>query len=174
MHAGHIGTDRSLLTGHGALFLRQIARNRLHALSHRHDYTWYCLCSTSRRHWWERIDKIVIYPPKQLHLVNKPLTNASSVCKNAQCYSSIIPYVKSSWNKWNMASPNAYYKVLYVLSTIYISFMSCSLYTCIVKSCNVMSLYHLFKHQNFAQKSHTIAYVTCVFSGVRTCTIVEG
>ena len=39
-HAGHIGTDRSLLTGHDALLLRQIARDLLHALSHRHDDTW--------------------------------------------------------------------------------------------------------------------------------------
>ena len=35
MHAGHIGTDRSLLTGHNALLLRQIARDLLHALLHR-------------------------------------------------------------------------------------------------------------------------------------------
>ena len=40
MHAGHIGTDRSLLTGHNALLLRQIARDLLYALSHRHDNTW--------------------------------------------------------------------------------------------------------------------------------------
>ena len=33
-HAGHIGTDRSLLTGHNALLLQQIARDLLHALSH--------------------------------------------------------------------------------------------------------------------------------------------
>ena len=39
MHAGHIGTDRSLLTGHNALLLRQIARDLLHALLHRHN-TW--------------------------------------------------------------------------------------------------------------------------------------
>ena len=39
-HAGHIGTDRSLLTGHNALLLRQIARDLLHALSHRHNNTW--------------------------------------------------------------------------------------------------------------------------------------
>ena len=32
-HAGYIGTDRSLLTGHDALLLRQIARDLLHALS---------------------------------------------------------------------------------------------------------------------------------------------
>ena len=39
-HAGHIGTDRSLLTGHDDLLLQQIARDLLHASSHRHDYTW--------------------------------------------------------------------------------------------------------------------------------------
>ena len=39
-HAGHIGTDRSLLMGHNALRLRQIVRDLLHALSHRHDNTW--------------------------------------------------------------------------------------------------------------------------------------
>ena len=37
MHAGHIGTDRSLLTGHNALLLRQIARDLLHTLLHRHN-----------------------------------------------------------------------------------------------------------------------------------------
>ena len=40
MHAGHIGTDRSLLTGHNALLLRKIAKDLLDALSHRHDYKW--------------------------------------------------------------------------------------------------------------------------------------
>ena len=40
MHAGHIGTDRSLLTGHNALLLRQIARDLLHASSHRQNDTW--------------------------------------------------------------------------------------------------------------------------------------
>ena len=39
-HAGYIGTDRSLLTGHDALLLQQIARDLLHVLSHRHDNTW--------------------------------------------------------------------------------------------------------------------------------------
>ena len=39
-HAGHIGTDRSLLTGHNALLLQQIARDLLHASLHRHDDTW--------------------------------------------------------------------------------------------------------------------------------------
>ena len=34
VHAGYIGN------GHDALLLRQIARDLLHALSHRHDYTW--------------------------------------------------------------------------------------------------------------------------------------
>ena len=38
-HTGHKGTDRSLLTGHDALLLRQIARDLLHALSNRHDNT---------------------------------------------------------------------------------------------------------------------------------------
>ena len=38
-HAGYIGTDRNLLTEHDALLIRQIARNRLHALSHRHNKT---------------------------------------------------------------------------------------------------------------------------------------
>ena len=32
--------SRSLLTGHNALLLQQIARDLLHALSHRHDSTW--------------------------------------------------------------------------------------------------------------------------------------
>ena len=40
VHAGHLGTDKSLLTGHNALLFRQIARDLLHALSHRHDKTW--------------------------------------------------------------------------------------------------------------------------------------
>ena len=39
-HAGHRGTDRSLLTGHDALLLRQIARDLLHASLHRHNDTW--------------------------------------------------------------------------------------------------------------------------------------
>ena len=39
-HAGHIGTDRSPLTGQNALLLRQIARDLLHALLHRHNNTW--------------------------------------------------------------------------------------------------------------------------------------
>ena len=39
-HAGHVGTDRSLPTGHDALLLRQIARDLLHALLHRHNETW--------------------------------------------------------------------------------------------------------------------------------------
>ena len=39
-HAGHIGTDRSLLTGHNALLLRQTARDLLYALLHRHNNTW--------------------------------------------------------------------------------------------------------------------------------------
>ena len=39
-HAGHIGTDRSLLTGYDTLLLRQIARDLVHALSHRHDSKW--------------------------------------------------------------------------------------------------------------------------------------
>ena len=39
-HAGHIGTDRSLLMGHNALLLRQIARDLLHASLHRHNDTW--------------------------------------------------------------------------------------------------------------------------------------
>ena len=36
-HADYIGTDRSLLTGHDALLLQQLARDLLHSLSHRHD-----------------------------------------------------------------------------------------------------------------------------------------
>ena len=32
-HVGYTGTDRSLLMGHNALLLRQIARDLLHALS---------------------------------------------------------------------------------------------------------------------------------------------
>ena len=39
-HAGHIRTDRSLLMGHDALLLRQIARDLLHASLHRHNDTW--------------------------------------------------------------------------------------------------------------------------------------
>ena len=39
-HAGHIGTEISLLTGHNALLLRQKARDLLHALLHRHNNTW--------------------------------------------------------------------------------------------------------------------------------------
>ena len=39
-HAGYIGTERSLLTGHDALLLRQTAGDLLYALSHRHDCTW--------------------------------------------------------------------------------------------------------------------------------------
>ena len=42
-YAGHIGTDRSLLIGHDALLLQQIAGDLLHALSHRCDNTWHCL-----------------------------------------------------------------------------------------------------------------------------------
>ena len=38
-HAGYIGTDRSLLTGHNVLHLRQIARDLLHASSLRHNNT---------------------------------------------------------------------------------------------------------------------------------------
>ena len=47
--------DRSLLTWHNALLLWQIARDLLHALSHRHDNTWHDLCWTSRRHWLEQV-----------------------------------------------------------------------------------------------------------------------
>ena len=39
-HAGHIGTDRSLLTEYDALLLGQIARDLLHASLHRHNDTW--------------------------------------------------------------------------------------------------------------------------------------
>ena len=60
MHASHIGTDRSLLTGHNALLLRQIARDLLHALLHRHYNTWTAFFLTSRRHWWERVNNTVI------------------------------------------------------------------------------------------------------------------
>ena len=38
-HAGFIGTDRSLPTGHDALLLHKIARNISHELSHIHDNT---------------------------------------------------------------------------------------------------------------------------------------
>ena len=34
-----IGTDRGLLLGHDALLSRQMARDLLHALSHKHDNT---------------------------------------------------------------------------------------------------------------------------------------
>ena len=40
VHAGHVETYRNMLTGHDALLLWQIARDHLHALSHRHDDTW--------------------------------------------------------------------------------------------------------------------------------------
>ena len=40
MHAGHIETDISLLMGHNALLIRQIAKDHLHALLHRHNNTW--------------------------------------------------------------------------------------------------------------------------------------
>ena len=39
IHTGYIGTDRSLLAGHNALLLRQIARDPSHALSHRNHMT---------------------------------------------------------------------------------------------------------------------------------------
>ena len=51
-HAGCIGTDRSLLTGHDVLLLKQIARDLLHAVSHRHDNTWHGLWCISRWYWW--------------------------------------------------------------------------------------------------------------------------
>ena len=59
-HADHIGTDRSLLTGHNALLLRQIARDLLHALLHRYNNTWTAFFLTSRRHWWEWVSNTVI------------------------------------------------------------------------------------------------------------------
>ena len=43
-HVGYIGADRNLLTGHNALLLRQIARDLLHALAHRHNKSWHGLC----------------------------------------------------------------------------------------------------------------------------------
>ena len=43
----YIGTDNRLPQGHNALFFRAIAGNPLHALSHRHDYTWHGLCYTN-------------------------------------------------------------------------------------------------------------------------------
>ena len=46
-HAGHIGKDRSLLMGHDALIVRQIARVLLHALSHIHYYTWTAFVETA-------------------------------------------------------------------------------------------------------------------------------
>ena len=39
-NAGYIGSDRNLPTGHVALLLQQIARDRLHVLSRRQDNTW--------------------------------------------------------------------------------------------------------------------------------------
>ena len=39
-NAGYVGTDGSLLMGHDALLLRRIARDLLHASSHRHNDTW--------------------------------------------------------------------------------------------------------------------------------------
>ena len=40
-HAGHIGTDRSLLTGHDAQLSQQITANLSHTLSQRHENTYY-------------------------------------------------------------------------------------------------------------------------------------
>ena len=48
-------TDRSLLTRHNALLLQNIARDLVHALSHRYDNTWHGLCWTSQRHWLEQV-----------------------------------------------------------------------------------------------------------------------
>ena len=36
-HACYIGTDRSLLLGQDTLLFRRIARDQLHAISHRHE-----------------------------------------------------------------------------------------------------------------------------------------
>ena len=51
-----VGTDRSLLMGHNALLLRQIARDLLHAISHRHDTTWHSLSWSSQQHWLKQCD----------------------------------------------------------------------------------------------------------------------
>ena len=59
-HAGYTGTDRSLLIGHNALLLRQIARGLLDALSHRHDDTWHGLWWTSWQHWLEHVENTQI------------------------------------------------------------------------------------------------------------------
>ena len=69
-HAGHIGTDRSLLMGYDAILLRHIARDLLHVLSHRHDNTWNGLWWTSHRHWWRQVDYMLI----EFHLseTNRP------------------------------------------------------------------------------------------------------
>ena len=40
LFSSYIGKDISLLTEHDALLLQQIARDLLHALSHRHNNTW--------------------------------------------------------------------------------------------------------------------------------------
>ena len=59
--------DRSLLTGHDALLLGQIARDLLHASSHRHDNTWTALCWA--RTWMARLmdrdaNHCAISPPR--------------------------------------------------------------------------------------------------------------
>ena len=53
-----VGTDRSLLTGHDALLLRQIARDLLHALSHRHDYTWTAFVEPVVRSWMSTLSVV--------------------------------------------------------------------------------------------------------------------
>ena len=53
-------TNRSLLTRHNTLLLWQIARDLLHALSHRHDNTWHSLCWTSHQHWWEQVNSTLV------------------------------------------------------------------------------------------------------------------
>ena len=60
-----------------ALLSRQIARDLLHALSHRHDYTWTAFSQTSLQHWWEQVDNMLV----DLHLSvkNKRIKPGSSL-----------------------------------------------------------------------------------------------
>ena len=58
-HAGHIGTDRSLLMGHDALRLQQIAEDIVHAVSHRYDNTWQVCWYTNQRYWLEQVGGMV-------------------------------------------------------------------------------------------------------------------
>ena len=58
-HAGYIEGNRSLPTGHDALFLRHIARDLLHALPHRQGNTWMAF-GEPVVHWWRQVDNMII------------------------------------------------------------------------------------------------------------------